>query len=181
MGFDERRIIVLDALQARNVSDGPQGRATHLADAFGNRVCHGVDLIGLLIASDANIPFASEQYYGSFPLFRTVGQLFAEPGDPVNLAQGFASSGKAVLLQEGIGDQTIPNSCSEALAGSMGLTVVTAPVSGQAPLQALYRLDPSKYGQPASYNGHNIFWDISAARTQVQGFLGSGGTQIPVE
>ena len=42
-------VVVLDALQARDLADGVQRGAADLADALGHRVGHGEDLIALLV------------------------------------------------------------------------------------------------------------------------------------
>jgi hypothetical protein len=139
------------------------------------------DRIGLLLVSKTNLTFESPEYYGAFPLFRTVGQLFLETADPVNVGRAFHGSGRALLIQEGVEDHVIPNFTTEALARAMGAQLQTTSVAGATPLQAHVRVDPARYGLPEDYNGHNVFWDIAPARIQVLSFLGSSGTKLVLE
>ncbi|MBX5482577.1 MAG: hypothetical protein IRZ16_12175 [Myxococcaceae bacterium] len=140
------------------------------------------DQIGLLLVARTGLTFGSAEYYAAFPLLRTVGQLFLESGDPVNLGLAFRDRPDvAVLVQEGIGDQTIPNATTEDLAQALGVSAATSSIGGGAPIRSLTRIDPARYGKNASFNGHNVFWEIAAARTQVLDFLGSGGTTLTVE
>ena len=53
------------------------------------------------------------------------------------------------------------------------LSVSTSSQTGSAPLHVLTRTDPTRYGKSATYNGHNIFWDLSQTRNQAQTFLWS--------
>src|SRR6266508_6978133 len=48
-GRDEIRIVVEDTLQAADLADRPHGRAADLADALGNVIGGGEDLVGLLV------------------------------------------------------------------------------------------------------------------------------------
>lgn len=142
------------------------------------------DQLGLVLASKTGLVYRSAEYYSAFPLFRTIGQLFLEQGDPINSADELRKMPqRGILLQEGIGDRTVPNLTTENLAGAMGVSLVTSSIPGTSgtPIRALTHVDPAKYGKPADYNGHNVFWDIDAARTQVLDYLASGGTQLTVE
>jgi hypothetical protein len=46
---DEVGVVILDSLQGADVTDGAEGRAADLADALGDGVGCGKDLIGLLV------------------------------------------------------------------------------------------------------------------------------------
>ncbi|MFT3842673.1 MAG: hypothetical protein QM723_37130 [Myxococcaceae bacterium] len=142
-------------------------------------VSHDIrDRIGLLICAETGVGFGSEEYYSAFPAFRALMQPFMEKGDPINL--GFeVSSDRAFLVQEGIGDTTIPNFTTDNLAASMGLSNPSAEVSGSAPIHAIYRVDPAKWlsaQQLDGFNGHNVFGAIEDVRTQAAEFLASKGT-----
>lgn len=140
------------------------------------------DQIGLLLSGQTGLPFGSAEYYSAFPLLRAVAQLFLEQGDPVNLGPGFRDwPDRALLLQEGVRDHTIPNFTTENLATSMGVPQVGSGMTGGLPLRVFTRIDPTKFGKPESYNGHNVFWDIEPSRTQVMDFLSSGGTTLTVD
>lgn len=138
--------------------------------------------IGLLIVADTGLSFQSQEYYASFPLFRAVAQLFMETGDPINLSYGLAASGKALLLQEGVGDATIPNFMTEDLARSMGVLAAPGPVSGTAPLAYLYRADPARLAVPPdtaqNHLGHNVFFEFEPVRVQAGKFLKSLGREL---
>jgi hypothetical protein len=140
------------------------------------------DKIGLLIVAKTGVLFESPEYFASFPLFRAFGQLVLEATDPINLTD--TPMDKAVLLQEGLGDITIPNFTSEHLAAAMGLSLANESRSGTDALRVLVRVDPARYLKPeraATYNGHNVFWDFAPPREQAIKFLGSQGTQLFVE
>ena len=141
------------------------------------------DRIGLLVVTKTGLTFDSPEYYSSFSAFRTFAQTFLEVGDPVNNIQAL-SADKAVLLQEGVGDLTIPNFTTEDLARAAGFETLTTASSGTAPVRALFHADPAKYLPPAQvpgYNGHNIFWDAEPVRTQAVRFLESKGTVFVLE
>lgn len=133
------------------------------------------DRIGLLLASKTNITFDSPEYHSAFPIIRAVSQPFIEPGDPIDLFR-LMGTGRAVLVQMGLGDQTIPNFTTLDLARSAALPEPTASSNGATPVRAFYRVDPQRYGLPADYNGHNVFGDLAAPRTQAIDFLRSKGT-----
>ncbi len=131
------------------------------------------DLIGLLIVAQTDLAFDSPEYVASFPLFRAAAQPLFDPGDPINLAHGVRPD-VAVLLQEGLGDQTIPNDTSVDLAAAFSLVPV-APGAGR---RVFMKADPAKYlpaAEAADYNGHNVMWDFEPIREQALKFLESDG------
>ncbi len=140
------------------------------------------DRIGLLICAKTGIGFDSEEYYAGFPIFRAIAQPFVESGDPINVAQRMDTA-RAVLVQEGVGDLTIPNFATEDLATVMSLPVPTQEESGSTPLHALYRADPAKFlpaDQLTGFNGHNVFGAIEQVRTQAVRFLQTKGDDVLV-
>ncbi len=142
------------------------------------------DQVGLLLVAKTGIAFQSVEYYASFPFFRVVAQLFMETADPVNLARDFPTD-RAVLIQEGVGDVTVPNFTTEDLARAMGIEAADKPLSG-GPIRALFRADPARYLPPSrasGFNGHDIFWVTEAEplRRQAVRFLSSRGTEFIVE
>ena len=52
VGVDEVGVVVLDALQARDVADRAQRRAADLAHALGDLVGHGEQLVALLVEQE---------------------------------------------------------------------------------------------------------------------------------
>src|ERR671922_2396154 len=48
-GGDKIRVVIQDTLQPTDMADGAQRRATNLADALGNGIGGGEDLVGLLV------------------------------------------------------------------------------------------------------------------------------------
>ncbi|MBI3184226.1 MAG: hypothetical protein HYZ28_19000 [Myxococcales bacterium] len=141
------------------------------------------DRVGLLLVAKTGLVFQSVEYYGAFPFFRAMAQLFMEPGDPINLGQVHGAD-RALLVQEGVGDRLVPNFTTEDLARAMGVPLAEASVSGSTPVRALFRADPAKYlppSQAASFDGHNIFWEAGAVREQALRFLESKGTVLVVE
>ncbi len=141
------------------------------------------DLIGLLIAAKTDVGFGTLEYYSSFMIFRAVAQPFFESADPVNIASALPME-RAVLVQEGVGDRTIPNFTTENLAGAMGLSAPTAAITGTAPLHVFSRADPAKYLSPEqakTFNGHEVFGSFAPVRSQAMTFLSSKGRayQVP--
>lgn len=137
------------------------------------------DLIGLLMVSKTGVVFDSAEYHSSFPLIRAVSQSFLESADPVNVFARVDRS-RAVLMQMGVGDLTIPNGTTLDLRGAGGLPEATASASGTTPIRAFTRFDPRKYGLPERYDGHNVIADVPAVRDQALDFLRSKGTTLTV-
>jgi hypothetical protein len=93
------------------------------------------------------------------------------------------SADHALLVQEGVGDLTIPNFTTENLATAMQLPVPTSDVSATTPQHALYRVDPAKFlpaDQLVDFNGHNVFGAIEPVRTQAVRFLETRGQDVLV-
>ncbi|MBS1148417.1 MAG: Extracellular lipase, Pla/cef family [Myxococcaceae bacterium] len=140
------------------------------------------DRIGLLIISKTGGSFDTLEYYSSFMIFRAVAQPFLEPADPINFASSLPAE-RAVLVQEGVGDLTIPNFTTENLAAAMKLQVPTAAITGTAPLQVLSREDPAQYLPPDQakiFNGHNVFGNFAPVRSQAMKFLETKGREYQV-
>jgi hypothetical protein len=138
------------------------------------------DTIGLLIVAQTDLIFDSKEYVAAFPLFRATAQAVIESGDPINHAAHTPLT-RAVLVQEGLRDETIPNDTTDDLARAFGLTAVTAAESGTTPLRVIARVDPAKYlspGDAATFNGHDVMWNLQSARDQVLGFLESDGRTV---
>jgi hypothetical protein len=140
------------------------------------------DRVGLLFVAETDLAFASTEYYAAFPLFRTLAQTFMDPGDPVTLAHA-PTSGQALLLQEGVGDRTMPNDATRDLASVLDAPPATQPEAGTAPLRRTFEADPAKYLSPAQAaveDPHNIFWDAAPVRQQALHFLSSRGRVLEV-
>lgn len=138
------------------------------------------DRVGLLFVAETDLAFASTEYYAAFPLFRTLAQTFIDPGDPVTLAHA-PSADQALLLQEGVGDRTMPNDTTMDLAAVLGAPLATQPESGTAPLRRTFEADPAKYLSPtqaAVEDPHNIFWDAAPVREQALRFLSTRGRTL---
>jgi hypothetical protein len=138
------------------------------------------DRLGLLLVAKTSIAFATPEYYSAFPIFRAMAQPFLEGGDPINLL-GFMPHDRALFIQMGVGDITIPNFTSRGLEAVAALDEPAAAVSGSAPLRVFYAVDPAAF-LPSSmlpgYNGHNVIADVPFARTQIVDFLQSKGTKF---
>jgi hypothetical protein len=138
------------------------------------------DTLGLLIVAKTGLPFDSPEYYGAFPAFRAVGQLFLDAGDPVNM-EGAHPDGQALLIQMGKGDTTIPNFTTLDLKGAMGLSAPASSVTGTVPLRVFAETDPAKYlpaEQARTFNGHGVFDAFPPVREQVLRFLSSRGEEL---
>ncbi len=136
------------------------------------------DRIGLLMVSKTSVVFDSAEYYSSFPIVRAVSQPFLEPADMVNVFRTIDSE-RPVLMQMGIGDQTIPNHTTRDLKKAGALPELSVSSSGTA-VRGFFAIDPQRYGKPATYDAHNVFTDIAATRTQALDFLRSKGTTFTV-
>jgi hypothetical protein len=139
------------------------------------------DRVGLLIVSKTDGAFATYEYYSQFHIFRAVAQPFLEDADPVNLARALPA-GRAVLVQEALGDITIPNFTTENLKGSMKLDAPMANITGTTPLQVISHEDPAKCAVASmpGYNPHGMFGDCAFVRTQAMKFLETKGTEYQV-
>jgi len=138
------------------------------------------DLLGLLICSRTGLTFESPEYLAVFPVVRAAGQAFFETADAINMVHRVPET-RAVLIQEGKRDLTVPNYTTEDLARALGAPPVVDRVSGSAPLRVLSRADPAWYlggDQLAGYNGHDIMWDFEPVRAQVLRFLESDGREV---
>lgn len=137
------------------------------------------DEVGIIIAAETGMSYQTEGYYASFPLFRALGQLLIEPGDPIHYAA--LLKGRRVLIQEGKGDRTIPNAATRALARTAGIEEITASVTRSEGVSGLFSIDPIAYGVTDSrFDPHSVFWKIDQARRQAVEFFTSGGTEIKV-
>ncbi len=140
------------------------------------------DRVGLLIVSKTAGAFDTYEYYSQFMIFRAVAQPFLEDADPVNLAGALPAS-RAVLVQEALGDITIPNFTAENLAGAMRLTVPTTNLTGTTPLQVISHEDPTRCltaTQLVGYNPHGMFGDCGFVRDQAMKFLATQGKEYTV-
>ena len=140
------------------------------------------DRIGLLIVSKTDGAFDTYEYYSQFMIFRAVAQPFLEDADPVNLARALPAD-RAVLVQESLGDITIPNFTTENLSGSMKLTVPTMNLTGTAPLQVISHEDPAKCLSPVDlvgFNPHGLFGVCASVRDQAVKFLETRGREYQV-
>jgi len=136
------------------------------------------DRIGLLMVAKTSVIFNSAEYYSSFPIVRAVSQPFLEPADMINVFR-LVDRERPVLMQMGIGDQTIPNHTTRDLKEAGGLTELAAASSG-SPVRGFHAFDPQRFGKTASYDGHNVINDIPAVRAQAIDFLRSKGTTFTV-
>jgi hypothetical protein len=137
------------------------------------------DLIGLLIIAQTDLAFGSPEYNAAFPIFRAGAQPLFEVADPINAAH-LLPVDRAVLVQEGLGDQTIPNQTTEDLAAALNLPASLGAM-GTTPLRVLTRVDPAKYLTPAklaTYNAHGVVYDFPEARLQVTHFLATDGREL---
>lgn len=138
------------------------------------------DRVGLLMVAETDLAFGSTEYYAAFPLFRTLAQVFIDPGDPITLAHAPAGE-QAVLVQEGLGDRTMPNEASADLAGVLGAPLATGAEQGTTPLRRYFRADQARYlsaPQATLEDPHNIFWNAAEVRQQALRFLTSRGTVL---
>ena len=138
------------------------------------------DLLGLLFSTKTGIGFGTPEYVTSFPLLRVVSQVVVDVADPINTI-GRTPPSRAVLLQMGLRDQTIPNATTEDLANALGATSGETALNGTEPLRLITRIDPAKYlpaERAATFNGHDVMYDLEAARTQVLQFLVSDGREL---
>jgi hypothetical protein len=134
------------------------------------------DLLGLLVVARTGLTFESPEYLAVLPVIRTAGQAFFETADAINMVQRVPGS-RAVLVQEGKGDLTVPNFTTEDLARAMHAPA-TLEQSGTAPLRVLSRSDPAWFLNAVdvpAYNGHNVMWDFAPVRNQALRFLESDG------
>lgn len=138
------------------------------------------DLVGLLLCAKTNLAFGSPEYYSAIAMFRTIAQPFLEPTDPINLASALPKN-RAVLMQLGKNDLTMPNETTERLAAAMQLTATTDSITGTTPLQVFTRHEGSTYlpgDKGQNYDGHNIMYDFAPVRAQVLRFLETRGTEL---
>ncbi len=138
------------------------------------------DLIGLLIAAKTGGDFGTLEYQSGFMIFRATAQLFLESADPVNLAAALPKT-RAVLVQQGLGDRTIPNLTTENLAAAMKLAVPDAGLAGTEPLQVKSVTDLSKFLTPTQLEtkkAHDMFEHLAPVRAQALKFLETKGREF---
>ncbi|MBX7099927.1 MAG: hypothetical protein K1X89_19580 [Myxococcaceae bacterium] len=137
------------------------------------------ELIGLLLVRQTDlVPFSTE-YSQAFFAFRAAAQPILEPADPINFA-GQLRGDMALLHQEGLRDQLIPNHATEDLARAFGMTPATGNVTGTTPLHAFAVHDPAKYlsaEKAKDYNGHNVY-DFAPVREEIMRFLETRGHEL---
>ncbi len=123
-------------------------------------------------------------FLASLPFLEASAQAILEPGDSINNATLF--SGKHVLMQEGLGDQTVPNETTDQLAATMRVPTLLAASSAPTGASGLWKYDLTQYGvNPDPADGgvdpHDTFFVVPQARDQVANYLTSFGTSISAE
>lgn len=139
-----------------------------------------VDNVALLVVANTELTYGSVEADAVLPVFRAIAQLFVDEGDGVVLAQG-APRSQAVLVQEALGDQTVPNDTTEDLAATLETTVLDAPKTGDAPLRLLSRIDLARHLSAAEAqrtDPHDAFWKAAPVRAQTVEFLQSFGRRV---
>jgi hypothetical protein len=137
------------------------------------------DLLGALLAVNAGLDFFGNvaDLDRTLPFFAAEGQALLEPADPFNYV-GLLRR-KHLLLQEGVGDMTLPNDNTDELFAALGFPEVTAPLADAGGVSGFVRVDPLRYGiSDPNFDPHNVFWQIPQVRKQVMSFLQSQGTQL---
>lgn len=131
------------------------------------------DQVGLILAAATSVPYETPEYYNLFPAFRAVAQPILEATDPINVTQGWPST-RAVLIQEALGDETVPNFTTEDLANHLSVPAQDVPLQTSGPQRVLWRINVGK----ASYNPHDVFWEATSPRTQTMDFIESDGKNL---
>lgn len=119
----------------------------------------------------------------SYEEFLRNAQTVVDGGDPINYAAA-ANAGHAIVMHEVIGgagslpDQVVPNSATEALATTMGLTAVGPGLYTGAEVDVLVRFTAGDHGSlldPTASANTTV-----EMQTQMANFIGSDGTALPV-
>lgn len=134
--------------------------------------------VGLLVAVDTGWDFYKQpQFDTSLLTLSAEGQAVLESADPYNYGALYAH--KHVLAQEGIGDQTLPNTNTDELFAAMGLTEVTDTRSDASGVSGFTKVLPADYGiTDPNFNPHGVFFRIPQVAHQAVGYLVSHGTQL---
>ncbi|GIW41617.1 MAG: hypothetical protein KatS3mg076_2194 [Candidatus Binatia bacterium] len=125
-------------------------------------------------ASQVGLDPASAEFEAFLARLLELGQQALDPADPLNYARRWridpfpGAPPRRVLLQEGIGDDWVPNEFTEALARAGGLPA-NEPASDAAGVSGLWRWEPP--------GGHGILSRPEVLEQAVR-FLVSGGTEI---
>ncbi len=139
-----------------------------------------VDSVALLVVANTELSYGSVEADAVLPVFRAVAQLFVDEGDGVVLARG-APASQAVLVQEALGDQTVPNDTTEDLAVAFDATPLEQARAGEVALRLLSRIDLARHLSPADAartDPHDAFWKAEPVRTQTLEFLRSFGRRV---
>lgn len=135
------------------------------------------DRVGILIAADSGLEYQSPAYVASFPYLRVLAGLAMDPADPANYAARLLA--KTVLLQEGIGDRTLPNAATAILAEAMGARELLAAETNPAGVSGRFRVDATRYGiTDPDFDPHNVFGKIPGLREQATRYLASRGVEF---
>jgi hypothetical protein len=87
---------------------------------------------------------------------------------------------RALLMQMGVGDLTLPNFTTRGMEASAQLLEPTASINGSARLRVFYAVDPGSFlpaSQLPGFNAHNVI-AIPFVRQQAADFLESKGTKL---
>ncbi len=126
-------------------------------------------------ASEVGLDPASAEFERFLARLLELGQHALDPADPLNFARRWriepfpGAPPHRILLQEGIGDEWVPNEFTEALA-AVGHLPANQPASDPAGTSGLWRWDPP--------GGHAILGERPEVLAQAVRFLASRGTEI---
>ncbi len=159
-----------------NVPGGGVARLLDASPAFGPSIHAGLAQAGL------------QQGTTQYDAFMVAAQTVVDSGDSINYA--FATTGKAILAQEVVGDathpsdQVIPNtvpgaplSGTEPLLAALGLAPITQTTQGD-PIRGVVRFTQGAHGSlldPTSSPAVTV-----EMQTEMAKMIGSGGTYVPI-
>jgi len=141
--------------------------------------------ISILVGPAMGLSIEDPDYEHTLYFIQVVSQTLLDAGDPINFGHmrttarpDYATRQPRVLLQEGVGDRTMPNDQTEQLAAALGLLPLTAAARDGEGLSALWRVDPADFGVDPELNPHDTFFHVAAVREQAAAYLQSDGTAV---
>jgi len=154
------------------------------------RILEGKEVGGIvapLLASEIGISTTNPEYPNFFRILIQRGLWIMGAGDPISYApyivrpqQLSGATRKSVLIQEGIGDDVLPNVTTEDLARVMGVPIVTKATTCETAgcsVSGMWQFNLADYGL-AGQEPHLVSAKVPEAQEQLLTYLATDGREI---
>lgn len=130
------------------------------------------ELLASLFLTAISFPGASDRDDEFLEVLEILAQWALDPADGGALAP-YAPPGRAILVQEAIGDTTILNESTAALALAFGAETYDAPADPFTARRARWIWDVADH--TTSSKPHDMYWTVAPMRLQMETFLKTDG------